>query len=529
MRPFEEKRIVMQTLLGIDLGTTGIKAALFAVDDGRVIADAFVEYPLYHPHVGWAEQNPEDWWQGTLTAIRDCLTKGEKLGAQRQEVRGLGLSGQMHGVVLLDDQQRVLRPCIIWADQRSDAQSRWITERVGEQKLIEYVSNPALTGFSAPKLLWVRDSEPEIFAQTKTVVLPKDYIRFRLTGVMAMEISDAAGTCLLDVKHGQWSQEVLSALDLDPSLFPKVVPADETCGTITGEVEGLTGLPAGVPVAGGGADNACGAVGNGVVEPGLALVSVGTSGIVLAYSDEPRVDRSGPVPRVHTFNHAVPNAWYLMGVTQGAGLSLHWVRDNLGLPERALERWTGMDAYEVLAKEAESVPAGSEGLIFLPYMQGERTPHLDAYARGGWIGLTASHDRRHLIRSVMEGVAFSLKDGFSIISDQGLKLDQVRATGGGAKGKLWRQIIADVLGVELVVTNATEGPAFGAALLAGVASGVYASIQEACAQTVRIVERTAPNSATAAAYEDAYKTYTALYPALKPIISKPLDIGEARV
>jgi xylulokinase len=275
-------------------------------------------------------------------------------------------------------------------------------------------------------------------------------------------------------------------------------------------------------VAGGGADNACGAVGNGVVEPGLALLSIGTSGIVLAHSNTPQVDVSGPVPRVHTFNHAVPNAWYLMGVTQGAGLSLHWVRDNIGLPERALERWTGMDAYEILAKEAESVPAGSEGLIFLPYMQGERTPHLDAYARGGWIGLTASHDRRHLIRSVLEGVAFSLKDCYSIIQEQGLKLDQVRATGGGAKSPLWRQIIADVLGVELVITNASEGPAFGAALLAGVAGGVYASVQEACAQTVKVVSRTAPNQELAPAYEQAYEVYKALYPALKPIISRPL-------
>lgn len=353
------------------------------------------------------------------------------------------------------------------------------------------------------------------------MLLPKDYIRYRLTGVMAMEISDAAGTCLLDVKHGVWSQEVLQAIELDPSLLPPVVAADAVAGKTTAEVEALTGLPAGTPVAGGGADNACGAVGNGVVVPGLALVSIGTSGVVLAHADAPRVDTSGPIPRVHTFNHAVPHAWYLMGVTQGAGLSLRWVRDNIGLPERALERWTGVDAYETLASEAVSVPAGSEGLIFLPYLQGERTPHLDAYARGGWIGLTASHDRRHLVRSVLEGVAFSLKDCLAIISEQGLPLEQMRATGGGAKSPLWRQIIADILGVELVVTNATEGPAFGAALLAGVASGVYASVQEACEKTVRIVQRTAPQAETAAAYASAYETYKALYPALKPIISKP--------
>src|SRR5437660_348452 len=511
----------MQTLLGIDLGTTGVKAALFAAENGVVLTDAFVDYPLYHPHPGWAEQKPAEWWQATLSAIRTCLVQGATQGAQASDVRGVGLSGQMHGVVLLDAEQRVLRPCIIWADQRSEAQCRWMTERVGASRLIEYVSNPALTGFTAPKLLWIRDNEPEIFAQASTLLLPKDYIRYRLTGVLAMEISDAAGTCLLDVKHGKWSQEVLAAIGLDPSLLPPVVAADAVSGMITEEVATLTGLRAGTPVAGGGADNACGAVGNGVVRPGLALVSIGTSGVVLAYADTPQVDLSGPVPRVHTFNHAVPQAWYLMGVTQGAGLSLRWVRDNIGLPERALERWTGLDAYELLTKEAESIPAGSDGLLFLPYLQGERTPHLDPYARGGWIGLTASHDRRHLIRSVLEGVAFSLKDCSTIIQGQGLPIEQVRVTGGGAKSPLWRQIIGDVLGVELVTTNATEGPAFGAALLAGVASGLYPSVQQACEATVRVMERTGPRPEVERIYAQAYETYRALYPALKPVISKP--------
>ena len=512
----------MDALLGIDLGTTGVKAALFAADDGRVLSWAFVDYPLSHPHPGWAEQNPEEWWQATLTAIRLCLTDGVGEGISPSNVRGVGLSGQMHGVVLLDEQSMVLRPCIIWADQRSEAQCRWMTERVGAERLIDYVSNPALPGFSAPKALWVRDNEPDIFARARTLLLPKDYIRFRLTGKLAMEISDAAGTCLLDVKHGVWSREVLEAIEFDPALLPPVVPADTICGSTTEEVEQLTGLLAGTPVAGGGADNACGAVGNGVVRPGLALVSIGTSGVVLAYTDTPQVDRSGPIPRVHTFNHAVPRAWYLMGVTQGAGLSLRWVRDNIGLPERALEHWTGLDAYALLTKEAEGVPAGSDGLLFLPYLQGERTPHLDAYARGGWIGLTASHDRRHLVRSVLEGVAFSLKDCFTIIEEQGLTLEQVRATGGGAKSPLWRQIIADVLGVELVTTNAQEGPAFGAALLAGVASGIYSSVQQACEATIRIVERTLPQSDKLVAYARAYEQFRALYPALKPILSHPL-------
>jgi xylulokinase len=511
----------MQALLGIDLGTTGVKAALFAADDGRVLASAFVDYPLLHPYPGWAEQNPAEWWHATLTAIRACLAQGIRHGVQAADVRGIGLSGQMHGVVLLDETYQVLRPCIIWADQRSDAQCRWMTERVGAMQLIEYVSNPALPGFSAPKALWVRDNEPDIFARARTMILPKDYIRYRLTGVLAMEISDAAGTCLLDVKRGVWSSEVLAAIGFDPALLPPVIAADAVSGTITAEVAQLTGLVAGTPVAGGGADNACGAVGNGVVRPGLALLSIGTSGVVLAHAATPQVDMSGPVPRVHTFNHAVPHAWYLMGVTQGAGLSLRWVRDNIGLPERALERWTGMDAYELLIKEAASIPPGSDGLFFLPYLQGERTPHLDAWARGGWIGLTASHDRRHLIRAVLEGVAFSLKDCFTILREQGLELEQVRVTGGGAKSSLWRQILADVLSVELVTTNAQEGPAFGAALLAGVASGMYASIQQACDVTVRVVEHTQPRPEFQPVYAQAYETYRALYPALKPIISLP--------
>src|SRR6266516_3248250 len=496
----------MQALLGIDLGTTGVKAALFAVDDGHVLADAFFDYPLYHPHPGWAEQDPAEWWQATISAIRACLSAAASHGIQPADVRGIGLSGQMHGVVLLDEQRHVLRPCI--------------TEKVGASKLIEYVSNPALTGFSAPKLLWIRDNEPEIFARARTMLLPKDYIRYLLTGVIAMEISDAAGTCLRDVKHGVWSQEVVQALELDPELLPPVVPADAVSGKITSEVAAQTGLAVDTPVAGGGADNACGAVGNGIVAPGLALLSVGTSGIVLAYSDEPKVDTSGPVPRVHTFNHAVPHAWYLMGVTQGAGLLLRWVRDNIGLPERALERWTSMDAYEFLALEAANVAPGSDGLIFLPYLHGERTPHLDANERGGWIGLTASRDRRHLVRSVLEGVAFSLQDCFAIISEQGLRIDQLRATGGGARSLLWRQIIADVLGTELVLTNASEGPAFGAALIAGVASGVYPSFQDACEKTVHVTQRTVPNGEAAPAYARAYETYRALYPALKPVISR---------
>jgi xylulokinase len=511
----------MDTLLGIDLGTTGVKVALFEAGAGEVITSAFADYPLTHPHVGWAEQDPATWWDRTVDAVKKCLADASLCGVEKETLKGIGLSGQMHGIVLLDAAGMVVRPCIIWADQRSDEECRWITERVGEDRLIDLVSNPALPGFSLPKLIWVRNHEPQLFARARKLLLPKDYLRYRLTGVLGMEISDAAGTCMLDVGRGSWSGELLERVSIDPELLPPVIPADAVAGVITGEVAALTGLPVGTPVAGGGADNACGAVGNGVVSPGLALVSIGTSGVVLAHAEAPQVDRSGPVPRVHTFNHAVPHAWYLMGVTQAAGLSLRWVRDHIGLPEMAVERWAGIDAYDALMKEAEPVPPGSDGLIFLPYLQGERTPHLDAYARGGWIGLTASHSRRHLVRAVLEGVAFSLKDCLGILQQQGLSIEQIRATGGGAKSAVWRQIIADILGVELVTTSNTEGPAFGAALLAGVASGVYPSVVDACRATVRIAERTSPHPETVAAYTDAYAAYRALYPALQPIVSRP--------
>jgi xylulokinase len=508
------------TLLGIDLGTTGVKAVLFNAEDGQALSSAFCSYPLFHPRPGWAEQRPEDWWSATLQAIRICAAGGRDLGIPAASVRGIGLSGQMHGVVLLDQEGLVLRPAIIWADQRSEEECRQITEQVGATRLIELVSNPALTGFSLPKLLWIRNHEPDHFAQGRTLLLPKDYIRYRLTGVLGMEISDAAGTCMLDVEHGRWSMELLSRLDLDPGLLPPVIASTAVAGGLLPEVASEVSLLDGTPVAGGGADNACGAVGSGVVSPGLALVSIGTSGVVLVHSSSPLVDRSGSMPRVHTFNHAQPSAWYLMGVTQAAGLSLRWLRDNLGLPEMAVERFAGLDAYDLLDAEAQQAPAGSDGLLFLPYLQGERTPHLDATARGGWIGLTASHSRRHLVRAVLEGVAYSLEDCFTIIRQQGLPIDQVRATGGGARSRLWRQIISNVLGVPLVTTNSAEGPAFGAAILAGVASGVYASVEEACRQVVKTIEHIRPEAETADVYTRGYGLYQALYPALQPLFPR---------
>ena len=505
----------MDMLIGIDLGTTGVKVVLIDAATGHVQDSATVGYPLSHPHPGWAEQNPAQWWQATVSAIRQCLGTD---AARAATVRGVAISGQMHGAVVVDAAIQPLRPCIIWADQRCQAECDEITAIVGQQRLIDLVSNPALPGFTAGKLLWIRNHEPEIWSQVQHVLLPKDYLRWHLTGTLAIEISDAAGTCLLDVQHGVWSQEVLADLKLDQAFFPPIVGADAVAGHITAEVAALTGLPVGIPVGGGGADNACAAVGSGIVAPGQAVLSIGTSGVVLAYSDTPLVDRSGPIPRAHTFNHAVPQSWYIMGVTQAAGLSLRWVRDQLGAPEQAVADQTGQDVYDLLCATAATVPAGSDGLIFLPYLQGERTPILDSIASGGWIGLTARHTRAHMIRAVLEGVAFSLRDCLEVIRAAGVTVNELRITGGGTRSPVWRQIIADVLDMPLLPLTQEEGPAFGAALLGGVATGVYPSVVAACEQVVRTAAEVQPESAHVARYNALYASYQQSYPALREVM-----------
>ncbi len=499
----------METLLGLDLGTTGVKTVL-TTREGQIVATATRAYPLSHPAPGWAEQNPEDWWTATIAAIRACLTS-----AGPTDLRGLAISGQMHGAVLLDGDGQPVRPCIIWADTRSQAECDQIMATVGAQHLIDRVGNPALPGFTAPKILWVRNHEPETWARVRRILLPKDYLRWRLTGVAASEISDAAGTCLLDVAQGVWATDVMAALDLDPALFPPIVGSAAIAGRITPSVAALTGLPSDLSVAGGGADNACAAVGAGIVAPGQALVSIGTSGVVLAYSASPAIDRGGPIPRAHTFNHAVPDAWYLMGVTQGAGLSLRWARDQFGAAEVHDAHASGRDEYDLITAAAAGVTPGSEGLIFLPYLQGERTPILDAQARGGWIGLTARHTRAHLYRAVMEGVAFSLRDSLEVLRSAGVDIHELRATGGGVRSALWRQILADVFQMPLTPLAIEEGPALGAALLAGVAAGVYPNIPAACAQVVRTAPTILPNSAEVTTYSRYYAIYTSLYPALR--------------
>ena len=512
----------MAYLLGIDIGTTGTRA-LLVNEQGVVVAGATEEYPLYTPEPLWAEQDPLDWWQATLNAVRQVLSTP---GIKQDEIKAIGLTGQMHGVVLLDEKDEVLRPSLIWCDQRSQPQCDWITEQVGAERLIELTCNPALTGFSAPKLLWVRDNEPSIFEQAEKFLLPKDYIRFKLTGEFASEVSDASGTSLFDVRHRQWSDEVLHDLGVDRSLLPDVYESPVVSGRVTREAARLTGLPEGIPVVGGGGDQAAGAVGNGVVEPGIVSSTIGSSGVVFAFTEQPSLDPKG---RMQTFCHAVPGKWHVMGVTQGAGLSLRWFRDHCGGAEMLVGGYMDVDPYELLTQEAAQADPGCEGLLFLPYLMGERAPHLDPNAKGVFFGLTGRHTRAHLVRSIMEGVAFSLRDSMEIIQrEMGIPVTQVRASGGGGRSALWRQIQADIFGTEIVTINSTEGPAYGAALLAAVGAGFYDSIEEACRTAIRIVERTEPMAGNTALYEDYYGIYRDLYPALKPSFDKVTEIVTQR-
>lgn len=499
----------MAHLLGIDVGTTGVKA-LLVDDSGRILASAVEEYPMYTPRPQWAEQDPADWWQATIRALQRVL-RGSDVDVQT--LSGIGLTGQMHGMVMLDRQGQVLRPCIMWNDQRTAAQCEWIMSAIGRERFLDLTLNPALPGFTAPKIIWTREHEPEVYAQAAQVLLPKDYIRYKLTGKYATEVSDASGTVLLDVSRRRWSSQVLEGLGIPSHWMPDCYESTDITGYVTSEVSDLTGLPAGLPVIGGGGDQAASAVGTGIVEPGLVSVTMGTSGVVFAYTDEPSRDPEG---RLHTFCHAVPHKWHVMGVTLSAGGSFRWFRDTLGLCEKNVARLSGVDTYDILTAEASGAPAGCEGLMFLPYLTGERTPYPDPDARGVFMGLTLRHDKRHMVRSVLEGVAYSLRDCLELFRDLAIPIHQVRAVGGGARSQVWRQILADVFGAEIVTINVTDSTAYGAALLAGVGSGVYASVPEACQATIRIVDRIDPHTITQAVYNEYYPIYRSLYRALKP-------------
>jgi len=509
----------MAYLMGIDVGTTGTKTIL--IDEaGKIISSSLEEYPLYTPRPNWAEQNPEDWWSATIKSIKGVLAKS---GIKGEEIKGIGLSGQMHGAVLIDKNYKVLRPCILWCDQRTAKQCEYITRTIGRDRLIRLACNPALTGFTAGKVIWVRDNEPQIYEKIFKILLPKDYIRFMLTGSFATEVSDASGTLFLDVKERRWSDEILEKLDIDRDLMPECYESTVVSGEVSGDVSRQTGLRVGTPVVGGGGDQAAQAVGSGIVKEGRISSTIGTSGVVFAFSDEVKVDPSG---RVHTFCHAVPKKWHIMGVMLSAGGSLRWFRDSLGGQEVEEAKARGIDPYEVLIEEASSVEAGCEGLIFLPYLTGERTPYADPDAKGVFFGLTLRHKKPHLIRSIMEGVSYGMRDSLEIIKGMGVPVMEVRASGGGARSSLWRQIQADVSDVELVTVNITEGAAFGAALLAGVGTGIYGSVEEACEGTIRITSRLLPQKGNVKRYNEYYEVYRSLYPILKNSFSKISKIVE---
>ena len=481
--------------LGVDVGTGGTRAVV--VDrTGRVVASEASEHAAIHSaHVGWAEQDPEDWWRAAQVAIGTVL---KLVGT----VESVGLTGQMHGCVMLDAEGVVLRPALIWCDQRTQPQCDWLVTKVGLERLIELVANPALPNFTLTKLLWVKEHQPEIFGKIRHVLCPKDFVRLRMTGEYAMDMQEASGTLLLDVAHRRWSTEVAEAAGIPMEWLPKLYEGPEVCAYVSEAGAAATGVKAGTPVVAGAGDQGAGAVGMGVLKPGMVSATIGTSGVVFAATDKPTLDPKG---RLHTFCHAAPGIWHVMGVTNGAGLSLRWLRDTL-MPDAS---------YDVMMALAAEVPAGSDGMIWTPYLFGERTPHLDAKARAAFVGITASTTRGHFVRAVLEGVAMSLRETFTLFDELCIPVTEIRLGGGGARGELWRQIQADVYGRPVERLEAEEGGAFGAALLAGTGVGSWPDVPTACAETIRVAEVIEPRNASV--MDRTYLEYRKIYPALRRI------------
>lgn len=499
----------MSVFLGIDIGTSGTKT-LAMHEDGRILGSATVEYPLSNPKPGWSEQDPADWWAASAKSVKQVL-KSAKLKAA--DVSGIGLSGQMHGSVFLDKKGDVIRPALLWNDQRTVAECEEIESRAGgRRRLIKMVANPALTGFTAPKILWLRNNEPRHYDKTVQVLLPKDYVRFRMTGDFATEVSDASGTLLLDVVKRKWSGPLLSKLEIDSDLLPQMHESEDVTGVLTEDAAAAMGLKAGTPVVGGGGDQAASAIGNGIVRKGIVSATMGTSGVVFAHSDEVQVDPEG---RLHTFCHAVRGKWHVMGCVLSAGGSLQWFRNQLCESEQAAAKKQKVDPYELITAAAADTPAGAEGLFFLPYLTGERTPHADPHARASWIGLSLRHGKGHMARAVMEGATYAMRDSLEIAKQMDIPVKEVRLSGGGARSGFWRQMQADIYGQTVVTINAEEGPAYGVALLAAAGTGAYKDVVEACNATISVVTRTKPKAPAKKTYNAAYPVYQQLYRSLK--------------
>lgn len=504
----------MSYYLGIDVGTSGTKTLLIS-HTGEVLGEASATYPMAQPKPGWTEQDPDDWWKATVKTVRAVVKKAK---LKPTDVRAIGLSGQMHGSVFLDKNDSVIRPALLWNDQRTVAECDEITSAAGGRRaLIKMVANPALTGFQAPKVLWMRNNEKRNFDRLAKVLLPKDDIRRRLTGDYATEVSDASGTLFLDVVKRKWSSKLLGKLGLDSDLLPRVVESEDVTGTLTAEAAKKLGLSTECKVVGGAGDCAAGAVGNGVVKKGVLSTSIGTSGVMFVHSDEPQYDADG---RLHTFCHAVRGKWHMMGVNLTSGGSLQWWVDNI------VQGLAGIPAgkrYEAATAEAEKIAAGSNGLLFLPYLNGERTPHADPNARGAFVGMNLTHDRGSMTRAVMEGITYALRDSLEIIESLDVPVRQVRASGGGSKNPMWRQMQADVFGKKITTLEVEQGPAFGVALLAAVGDGAYKSIESACKATIQVADETKPDRAAARNYNKLFPVYRDLYGNLKDSMSKIAD------
>jgi xylulokinase len=496
----------MSYYLGIDIGTSGTKTVLVN-PKGAILAEANAKYPLHHPRPLWSEQDPEDWWQATVKTVRSVVRAAR---VQPAAVKSIGLSGQMHGSVFLDKNQRVIRPAILWNDQRTAAECQEIEERAGgRRKLIEMVANPALTGFTAPKILWLRNHEPRHYARTKTILLPKDDVRRRMTGEMATDVSDASGMLLLDVARRDWSRPLLSKLEIDPDMLARCYESTDVTGTLTASAARQLGLTTACQVVGGAGDCAANGVGTGVVKAGVLSTSIGTSGIMFVHSDLVTID---PLGRLHTFCHAVPGMWHMMGVSLTGGGALDWFVKRFCSDVRPPK---GSDVFRLISEEAAAIPAGCEGLFFLPYLAGERTPHADPHARGCWIGLTLKHTRGHAARAIMEGVAFAMRDSLEIIRGLDVPVRQIIASGGGSRIPLWRSIQASMFGQKVVSINAEQGPAYGVALLAAAGTGEFRSVPEACAATIRPVAETAVDRAARQTYTKAFPVFQHLYQSLR--------------